>query len=251
MSWSSRRRTIYIGIIGLLLLLALVFLYYFFFYKEPTCFDGKQNQDEQGIDCGGVCVKVCGFQAIDPIVLWSRYFKVVDGVYNVVALIENPNSEVEALDVPYSFKIYDEDNILINERRGVVDISSNNITPIFERNVTTGERFPVRNPIFDFTSEPVWTKITKEETYLSIKDKKLVEKEETSRLEALLENQGTKTVQNIEITAVLFNSEGNAIAVSQTMIDSIEKKSSEEIIFTWPELLLSKTSRIEIISVIK
>ena len=27
----------------------------------PTCFDGVKNQDEEGVDCGGVCKKGCGF----------------------------------------------------------------------------------------------------------------------------------------------------------------------------------------------
>ena len=87
------------------------------FYDKPTCFDGKQNQDESGVDCGGVCEKVCSFQAVKPNIIWSRSFKVSEGIYNAIAYIENPNIRAEAFAVPYVFKIFDERNILISEKK--------------------------------------------------------------------------------------------------------------------------------------
>ncbi|MDP6250283.1 MAG: hypothetical protein QGH26_05690, partial [Candidatus Pacebacteria bacterium] len=61
MSWSSKNRSIYLG--GLILILVIVFALpvYNIFNKEPTCFDGKQNSNERGVDCGGGCEKICGF----------------------------------------------------------------------------------------------------------------------------------------------------------------------------------------------
>ena len=40
-------------------------------YKAPTCFDGKQNQGEGGIDCGGPCVKLCPSAFLPPEVIWT------------------------------------------------------------------------------------------------------------------------------------------------------------------------------------
>ncbi|MFQ5621097.1 MAG: Ig-like domain-containing protein [Candidatus Nanoarchaeia archaeon] len=46
---------------------------------EPSCFDGVQNQDEQGIDCGGVCVSCATVQVPAPscpdnVCLWGELF---------------------------------------------------------------------------------------------------------------------------------------------------------------------------------
>ena len=41
----------------------------------PTCFDSKQNQDEKGVDCGGVCSQECLGVIKDLTVLWSKPLK--------------------------------------------------------------------------------------------------------------------------------------------------------------------------------
>ena len=80
-------------------ILVVGFIAYRVLYEAPTCSDGVQNGDEEGVDCGGACDRVCSFQAVDPIVLWERFFEVGPGVYNTVALIENPNVNTIARDV--------------------------------------------------------------------------------------------------------------------------------------------------------
>ncbi|MBU4480113.1 FxLYD domain-containing protein [Patescibacteria group bacterium] len=250
MSWSSRRRTIYLGIFMLILLAVFTLAYYFFIYEKPTCLDGKQNQNEQGIDCGGVCPIVCGFQTVDPIVMWSRIFKVTDGIYNAVAVVENPNVGVEAYGVPYSFKVYDKDNIIIYERRGKTDIFSRSTLPIFERTILTDQRIPVR-VLFEFVKKPEWIKVSEERPELFVTNKNLTGEDSAPRLFATVENRTAKTIKNIEVSAILFDIDGNAINASQTVIDSLSKNGSEQVFFTWPEVFPSKVSRIEIITIAK
>ena len=62
-----------------------------FFHKTPTCFDGVKNQNEKGLDCGGVCTRICSGDISTPIVMWQRVFQVTPGVYSAVAYIQNPN----------------------------------------------------------------------------------------------------------------------------------------------------------------
>ncbi|MBU1557777.1 hypothetical protein KKC45_02340, partial [Patescibacteria group bacterium] len=225
--------------------------YYLFIYEAPSCEDGSQNQNEQGVDCGGVCPVVCSFDTVDPVVVWTRSFEVQKGVYNVVALVENPNIEVEAFDVPYSFKMYDKDNILIAERRGKTDIPARGVVPVFERTITVNERIPARSPSFEFTKDFEWIKTNEVQPSLSIKSKILSEKDGMTRLEVVLENDTVRTVENIEVTGILTDKEGSAIAVSQTIIESISKNNSDLIVFTWPGLLSKETSKIEVITLVK
>jgi len=224
--------------------------FYSFFYKPPTCFDGKQNQTEQGVDCGFPCSSVCSFQTMEPVVLWSRVFKLTNDVYNAMALVENANSEAEAFGVPYSFKVYDDKNVLIYERIGKVDLLANSTVPIFERTIVTGERTPQRT-FFEFSEEIKWEKAIKEQPDLFVKNKELSYDNGKPRLNVTIENQTLKSFNNIEITAIVFDKEGNAINVSQTIINSLPKSSSEDVVFTWSEPFVSEPGRTTIIPLVK
>jgi len=250
MSWSSRRRGIYFGVFGIIILLVFSFIYYLFFYQEPTCTDRKQNQDEEGIDCGGVCPLVCSFETADPIVLWARTFEVSQNFYNFFALIENPNIDAKAYNTPFSFRVYDKDNVLIQERRGKIDILPRVIMPVFERTVDVGNRIPVRT-IFEFTDKPVWIKTQEEQPNLSVGSKDLTNLETTPLLKTSIQNKTTKTINNIEITAILYDNNGNAINISQTIIDSLVKNQSKDIVFTWSKPFEKTPARIEIIHLVK
>ena len=68
-SWSKKRQIIYLAlVVGFFIFVTTVFLF-FLLYETPTCFDGKQNQEEIGIDCGGPCVRLCVFQVEELSVL--------------------------------------------------------------------------------------------------------------------------------------------------------------------------------------
>ena len=87
-SWAFWRRVEYL--LGIFLFLAIIFagIYFAFIYESANCFDGEQNGEERGIDCAGECVRICAFETVQPKVLWSKSFKIVDGQYNAVAYVE-------------------------------------------------------------------------------------------------------------------------------------------------------------------
>ena len=117
-SWSTRRKSLYIIGTMLVFLFALALPVWFVTYKAPSCTDGLKNQGELGIDCGGPCSLLCKAHALDPIVRWQRAFKVKDGVYNALAYVENPNLDSGVRKISYRFKLYDSGNLLIYERQG-------------------------------------------------------------------------------------------------------------------------------------
>ena len=70
---------------------------YYLTRPDPTCFDKVQNQDETGVDCGGVCAAECAV-TYNPESLGIVDTTFVPGgdkdVYDVVAKIHNPNDEL-------------------------------------------------------------------------------------------------------------------------------------------------------------
>jgi hypothetical protein len=214
-------------------------------HKEPTCTDGERNQGEVDVDCGGPCEAYCASQAVPLKVLWTRVFKVTDEVYSIVAYIENSNTDAGARNVPYSFKIYDKENILITERRGKIFIAPKQITPIFEGGLPVGSRVPAR-AFFEFRGEPKWERMSPIDYALLTKNIKLRFEDSAPRLEVTLVNSSLRGIYDVEVVAVIFDRRDNAIAASRTVVDFIDKDDARDLVFTWPEPFGEEVGRIEV-----
>jgi hypothetical protein len=212
---------------------ALSWLGFSVLYTPPSCSDGRQNGDEEGVDCGGVCPQVCSFQAISPTVLWQRFFEVAPGIYSAVALIENANIGAEAAAVPYTFKLYDAGGILVYERKGSADIPSTHTFAVFETNIAVGERIPQRT-FFEFTADPEWRRVEKEIPLLRTRGIVFEGAMTSPRLTATIENPTLSDVHIIEVIAVLFDESGNALGASRTVIDRLAGEGQVALVFTWP-----------------
>jgi hypothetical protein len=249
MSWASNRKFKYEVIVVIVVFFIAMIPVYLYINKPATCVDNKQNGDEIGIDCGGSCDTLCAVEVNKPIVHWSRPFKVVDGVYDIVAFVENPNFKAKAKRVIYKFKLYDENNILVSEKLGKTFIGPNEQFAVFESNIKTGERIP-KKALFEFEPDIKWSRVTTLDINtpnIFARDKKVSDLESKPRLKTLLVNSSPFDVKNIEVVAVLYDINDNAIAVSKTIVDLIEKKSTKNIVFTWNEPFMALPTRVEIL----
>lgn len=246
MSWAQKRKLIYIGSAVLVFLLAVVLPLSIHFYQAPTCFDGKQNQTELGVDCGGPCALLCPGGYVPLNVLWSRFSKVSDGVYNVLAYVENPNLNAGANNLSYTFKLYDKDGILLNERDGLTFAPADRLIAVFAADLQTGKQIPQRVS-FSFTSPAVWQKQVSPETGLSVSQSVVTKEDSSPRLSAVLSNTTINNIKNIEAVAIIYNADGNALAFSRTIVDSIAGQSSVNLNFNWPQPFSVASARTEII----
>tara|TARA_B100001971_G_C18267492_1_gene595038 strand:- start:15358 stop:16308 length:951 start_codon:yes stop_codon:yes gene_type:complete len=246
MSWSSKNRSIYLG--GLILILVIVFALpvYNIFNKEPTCFDGKQNSNERGVDCGGGCEKICGFTVAEPLILWTRSFEVRDGVYNSVAMIENPNLSAGAQDVFYTFTLLDDKGVLVYERKGKTDIPAQTRFPIFEGTIVTRERAPDKT-FFEFTSKVEWLTQENISSNLRINKRGIINTDSSPRVDVELENRGFVSIKDVELFAIIYDMADNAMASSKTLVENISPDSMEKVTFTWPNPFKSPIGRVEIL----
>src|SRR3989344_2585469 len=116
MSWRAKQQFKYFSFIAGAVLLILGAVLFFIFTRPGTCSDGKQNNGELGVDCGGSCARLCPFEISDVIVHWARAFPAREGFYDAVASIENPNFNAGVKDFTYTFKLYDVKNIIVGTR---------------------------------------------------------------------------------------------------------------------------------------
>lgn len=252
-TWSSRRKSIYGTIVIVVVVLFIGVPAFYLFYKPPTCSDNKQNGNELGVDCGGSCVKLCQNTFLSPQIAWggAKFEKVIDGLYNVAAYIINPNVNGAAVNVSYKMSLFDEKGILITERQGQMTLTPHRNSLAFEPAVDVGKRIPVK-AIFEFTQAPIWFKSHDTLDGLAVIDKKYQDDETSSSLEVTLENRTLYPYKDIDVSVVLFDSDGNAQGFSRTQIDSINPKNGREIAsYTWPINRKGKIVSIEVIPIIR
>ncbi len=247
LSWGSKRKILYIGMTAFFLAFLLVVFVFFVFFERTSCFDKKMNGGETGIDCGGKCLKACDSEIKSIKNLWVRVFEIKDGVYSVASAMENPNSFFEAKKANYRFKIYDSNNVLLAEPRGISYIPPGQVFGVLEGGINLNDKKPVR-AMLEWEEPIFWTKSNsvglKE---VSIKDVSRDFNSENSRVIAKVTNQSLKTIKNIFGFVVVYNSVGNVIAASKTVVDEISGSDSEDMVFSWPRPLSSgPVGRVEI-----
>ncbi len=233
LSWGAKRQLI-IGSVATLIVVALISVpvYKKFFDKIPTCFDGIQDGDEAGVDCGGTCSKVCAFQAKLPLVSYTRIYEVSPGRYNVLAMVENLNQGVFASSTEYSFKVYDNNNVLLAEKDGNTVIPPGEIFPVFDYGIETGDRVP-QSVSFAMQSNINWESGSFPQPNLSVNNKGWSATGTAPVLEADITNQEVYPVSNIKAVVLVYDSNENVIAASQSLIDSILPQGTKSVFFVW------------------
>ena len=204
--------------------------YIYFFTNAATCFDGKRNGDEKGIDCGGSCALFCRDQTKSPVVLWSRSFEVAPHTYTAAAYINNPNPGAAARNVAYSFQLFDDKNLLVAERIGTINIPPVQTVPFIDPNINVGNR-TVARVLFAFSDDPVWHKVGNLPV-LRIGNQYLAP--DASQLSAIISDESINNADKVTVAAVLFDREGVARAASRSILQRIPRKGSQNVVFTWP-----------------
>ncbi len=238
--WAFWRRVQYgTGYITFVSMLSLG-VYFLYFYTPATCFDQAQNGEEAGVDCGGVCTRICAFTTTPPKVIWVKSFEIQKGQYNAVAYIENSNVIAGTPSLEYVFRLYDGAG-LITERSGKTVLPPNSTYPVFEGRVDTAGRIPTETTL-ELRNSDMWLPSIYEREQFRTLDLKLVEAGARPKLNVKIENTDLKEAQAVEVVATIFDARGNPLTASQTFIDLFPGRSQKDIIFTWPNPI-AKTVR--------
>ncbi len=215
-------------------------------YEPPSCSDGEQNQDEKGVDCGGVCEAICQFEINRPEIRWTRLFKVEDQ-YETITYSVNPNPKLEAF-AEYEVTLYDEDGIPITSRIGMVHLPphlTTSVIPIYEKNLTEGiTGVPVR-AFFKFIEPIRWRRVEVVPTDavpLTINDIVLITEGDTPRATATVENRTLSHIDNTTYYATIFDERKNAVASTTTYTRSIPPRGEQSLTFRWSTPVMGTTS---------
>lgn len=248
--WSRRRKRFIFLLVFLVVVVVVGVPTYFLFYKAPTCFDGRQNSAEEGVDCGGSCQLLCTSTSL-PLVTQGdpQVLKIANGVYEVVALIENSNTSAEVYRADYIFRIYDAvSSIPLRVIEGSTFVPKGVEFAVFEGPFNLVEGAQPSRATFEWKEETmVWRRNEEERPEIVVGGLSFSREAETPRLTALVENMSLEDVSNIDLVVLISDETGSVFAASKTFIDRLAPGGGQQVIFSWPRPFESQVAGTEIV----
>jgi hypothetical protein len=248
MSWAMRRRLIIIGGIAAVIAIALGVFYFTTIRVAPSCTDNKQDQNEEGVDCGGTCTYLCTPSQQPVAVQFVRALSPVPGRTDVIAYIDNPNASSAAKDLHFTIELYSSTNTVIAKKEETVDLPPNSTVPVFVPNFFSGSQDVARAFITFDTPQHLWYRYQETRTLPKVAGIQIAQGA-TPRIAATAANSSPVAMTNVVFVVTVFGEDGNAIAASRTIAPTIPAQGTASLIFTWPQPFSAPVSRVEVIPI--
>lgn len=225
MDYRRRKQLIIIFILALVLILLGAGAYYKWFYQAPTCFDGKQNQGEAGVDCGAPCAMSCELLTVKKLeVQWAKAVFLKDGFYDLAAKVSNPNPNFGLAQFNYAFKLFDASNQLIAQKQGVSFILPNQSKYLIEA-IVAAERKPAKVEITIAESAKTdWQRLADNfavpDLYVHDKQFKYLEKQAgqpaSAQVSGIIKNNSNFDFDRIQVAVALFDASREPVGINKT-----------------------------------
>lgn len=229
-------KRIIIIIVYLIILSSIGIGIYFLKKPAPTCFDGKQNQNEEKIDCGGPC-QPCEVKPVtqDLQIKEKAFVYGGPGRYDVMARIYNPNNQYGSAEFSYKFILKDSAGNMLTEKEGKSFILPAETKYVLESNLETqGSPQTVEIEL----GETRWEEFSGyEEPQLNIYQKQYnVASSQPIFSEAtgLLRNESTFDFGTIGINVVLRDANGTPVAFNSTVMNTVTAGEERDFRLIWP-----------------
>ena len=198
-------------------------IYFSNFHTTSTCFDNIQNQDEEGIDCGGACFKIClpnEFGTIE-VVDRVRILKVDDEHLSLLVKIQNNSIDFAAESFNYAINIFDSSDKLLTSIFGTSFIYQGEVKYLAVPNAKISPSLAAR-ATFE-SSNPNWILgETLAKPDVIIQNQKTIFDNTQIKVEGSLISHSVSTLSNIKIIAIFYSQFGLPVGVSQTEIENLE-----------------------------
>ena len=218
----------------------LIGVHYLFFRTSASCFDNVQNQNEQSVDCGGVCTRGC-------IPMSSRLPELVGGVdafsadgatLELVAKIQNPNTDVAASTFSYVFRLTDTAGDVF-EVPGTSYLYAGEIRYLENLGpIPAGLSIAQIAKTELVITDPQWvTDASFRRPRFRLQQEHLSATEDAIHISGTVVNDDTVPFEHLKVIVVLFGSLGTRIGVSETTMDTL--RANESATFTVVHPLLT------------
>lgn len=239
-----------IGLVYGAILTLLVTGVYFLFRPAPTCTDGKKNQNETGIDCGGVCGACEEVLAVkDMTVLetaWVPSGK--PGKYDLLARVSNINEDIGAVSFNYTFHILGGNGVALADISGSSFVLPRDDRYLFEMNVSLLQA-PSRVDLV--VSHVQWEKLDeyREKPPINIYNRKY---ERVSSgvgfgvATGLVANESAYDFESVMVMVVLRDANGNPLGIQQNEMRTLKAGEQRDFKLVWPDPFPGDVAKVDV-----
>jgi hypothetical protein len=224
------------------------FVIYYIVSPAATCTDGKQNQGEKEIDCGGPCSPCKAIAQTQDIVVTETAIALGgNNTYDAVAKITNPNDAVGASSFNYSFKLKDASGAVVATRDGTNFVLPADSKYVAELGFTSNGAVPV---LAEFTvSDAKWEKLStvgKPQIGVYSKNYGKVPAGEGSEADGIIRNESGYDLNEISLVIVLRSDTGGIVGINKTSKNNVRAKEERDFRLTWPYQLAAPVQSFEV-----
>jgi len=242
----NSKRIIIISIYLAIFFLIVSFLY-LTFASNPTCSDGKKNQSESEVDCGGPChpckkeIVADNLQVMKKDIVYGGR----NNQFDALIKIENPNDKYGVAEFDYSIRLIDQNGNTLAQRSGHSFILPNESKYIIEQDLYVNSK-PAN---IDFGIDNVkWQEFSDyvEQPQLNVYNKNYSIADDKSEVFGLLKNESYFDFNSIEINIVLRDKNGKPLALGKNEMRTVNSQEQRDFKIIWPYKFLGEVSDIEI-----
>ena len=222
--------------IYLLIFAGLSTLVYSWLKPVESCFDQKINQNEQGVDCGGVCQERCNVLSQVNLEVKENGFveSGISGKYDLFSRIFNPNNDFGSGSFSYEFDLKDAAGTSLGKFSGENFILPGEEKYLVATNVPSGT---VPSEINLTIQNVKWEEfVNYEKPQLKIINRNYLETSSGvgfSEAFGLLKNESPFDFSTIKINMILKDSSGKIVALNSTVINTVKTGESRDFKALW------------------
>ena len=215
--------------------------YYLFLRPEPSCFDGRQNQDERGLDCGGRCLKVCvpetavlrvrGAVDILPLATASGTVRV-----SLLGEVENPEREFAAKNFLYTFDLFDAEGRTLASFSDTAYMYASEIRYLVLPNrVVPGGVLPHSGRLTISGIE--WTPEARmPRPKIAVNVQSAADEGATFVARGIITNQDSLPFRHVELLGLFYSTEGELLGVSEAELETLAPSDQRDFAIFHPPL---------------
>lgn len=231
---SSRfiKQFIYGGFFVLILLILGFGIYYLFFRVPPSCFDLKRNQNETGVDCGGPCVS-CAIKNARPMEVNFVKILPIGNINGVLIKIANPNLAAGASSFDFIVHAYGLNGAETGSVKGESFIYPGEIKYMVlpdlgnEFNKVADARVEILNAAWQAAENFSKPNTAIERFSTSLTTNGIV-------VNGVARNGESKILSEMIIDVLLYDSSGNIVGVTRTIINNMMASEEREFSVSFP-----------------
>lgn len=243
------QKKVVFGFLYSVLFACLAYLAYLPFKPPETCSDGKQNQNETDIDCGGVCGACVAEPVLEGIrVIESSWVLGGKGEYDFVGKISNPNNDYGASNVSYMFRVTDASGTVLMEKGGTTFVLPREEKYVVETSVPISG---TPSNIDVVLGEVDWEKFSgyKEKPAIEVHNRRF---ERISsgvgfgEAKGLVVNNSPFDFTDLGIVVVLRDGSSRVVALQKTDMQTLRSGEQRDFTLKWPDAFPGDVEKVEV-----